>query len=65
MINSSLKKLVFEYKVFSTKLQADELFELREFRAIFKVAPKRICRFAVLNFYLCASQLIGSSHHTC
>jgi len=37
-------KLIINYKVFSTKLDANKMFGLREFRTIFKVVPKSICR---------------------
>jgi len=36
-------KMVFIYKVFSTKLYAHEMFGSREFRTVFRVAPKSIC----------------------
>jgi len=36
-------KLMFNYKVFSKKLHAKEMFGLREFRTISRVAPKSIC----------------------
>jgi len=33
---------MFNYRVFSTKLYAHEMFGSRELRAIFRVAPKSI-----------------------
>ena len=36
-------KFIFNYRVFSTKIYAHEMFESREFRTIFRVAPKCIC----------------------
>jgi len=36
-------KFTFNYKVFSTKLYAHEMFGSREFTTIFRGAPKSIC----------------------
>ena len=35
--------LIFDYKVFSTKLRAHEMFGSREFMTIFRVHEKRKC----------------------
>jgi len=35
---------MFNYKVFSKKLDANKLFGMREFWTIFRVVPKSICR---------------------
>ena len=36
-------KFIFNYRVFSTKLHAHQMFGSREFITIFRVAPKSIC----------------------
>jgi len=54
-------KLMFTYKVFSTKLHTNQLFALREFKPYLEPRQKLLADPCPKFLFMYAGQLIGSS----
>jgi len=56
---------MFNYKVFSTKLHTNELFELREFKLYLGSRQKVLADSCLKYLFTYAGQLIGSLYFNC